>query len=128
MPQHRQQILNHPDALECSLYRPDEQDADAEELDLGDARVLFTGAFEPPTEWDAHQREDYFGEEDPLHFVTAHIECLAEAGSKAFFMAESGDYLAAQVSLGEVVMYYVYDHEESESGRHYVLIRDDEEL
>jgi hypothetical protein len=26
------------------------------------------------------------------------------------------------------VMYYVYDHEETEHGRHYVLIRDDEEL
>jgi hypothetical protein len=43
-------------------------------------------------------------------------------------MAESGDYLAVQASLGEVVMYYVYDHEETEQGRHYVLIRDDEEL
>jgi len=43
-------------------------------------------------------------------------------------MVESGDYVAVQVSLSEVVMYYVYDHEETEHGRHYVLIRDDEEL
>lgn len=43
-------------------------------------------------------------------------------------MPESGDYVAVQSGLGEVVMYYVYDHEETEQGRHYVLIRDDEEL
>ena len=68
MPQPRQEILNHPDALDCTVYRPDEQDRDAEEQDLGDGKVLITGAFEPPQDWDAHQREDYYGEEDPTHF------------------------------------------------------------
>ena len=124
----RQQTLTHPDAQDCSLYRPDERDPDAEELDLGDAKILFTGAFEPPQEWDARQREDYFDEEDPQRFVTARIECLAEPGSAAFFSAASGDYLAVQPSPGEVVMYYVYDQQDDEQGRHYVLIRDDEEL
>lgn len=124
----RQDVLTHPDAQDCSLYRPDEHDPDAEELDLGDGKILFSGAFEPPLEWDAHQREDYFGEEDPQRFVTARIECLAEPGSAAFFSAESGDYLAVQPSPGEVVMYYVYDQQDDERGRHYVLIRDDEEL
>nr|WP_322940097.1 hypothetical protein [Pseudomonas sp. s4] len=128
MPHPRQEILNHPDALNCTVYRPDEQDPDAEEQDLGDGKVLITGAFEPPQDWDAHQREDYFGEEDPTHFVSAHIECLAKPATREFFMPESGDYVAVQSSLGDVVMYYVYDHEETEHGRHYVLIRDDEEL
>ncbi|MDH1444091.1 hypothetical protein N5O88_10610 [Pseudomonas sp. GD03721] len=127
MPHPRQEILNHPDALDCTVYRPDEQDPDAEEQDLGDGKVLITGAFEPPQDWDAHQREDYYGEEDPTHFVSAHIECLAKPATREFFMPESGDYVAVQ-SQGEVVMYYVYDHEETEHGRHYVLIRDDEEL
>lgn len=128
MPQARQEMLKHPDALDCTLYRPDELDPDAEEQDLGDGKILFTGAFEPPIDWDAHQREDYFGEEDPQHFVTAYIESLAEPTTKAFFTAESGDYVAVQPSPGEVVMYYVYDHEQDAQGHHYVLIRDDEEL
>ena len=128
MPLPRQETLSHPDALDCTVYRPDEQDPEAEEQDLGDAKVLFLGAFEPPVDWDAHQREDYFGEEDPTHFVMAHIECEAKPATKAFFMADSGDYVAVQSSPGEVVMYYVYDHEETEHGRQYVLIRDDEEL
>ena len=75
-----------------------------------------------------YKRQDYYGEEDPTHFVTAHIECLAKPATRDFFMPESGDYVAVQSNLGEVVMYYVYDHEETEHGRHYVLIRDDEEL
>ena len=28
----------------------------------------------------------------------------------------------------KLILDYVYDHEETEHGRHYVLIRDDEEL
>ncbi|GIZ13982.1 hypothetical protein [Pseudomonas sp. NCCP-436] len=128
MPYSRQETLAHPDVLDCTIYRPDEHDPDVEEQDLGDARILITGSFEPPVEWDARQREDYFGEEDPTHFVMARIESLGEPGKPDFFQVDNGDYVAVQVSLSEVVMYYVYDHEDDEHGRHYVLIRDDEEL
>ena len=127
-PQARKAVLEHPQALDCSVYRPDEKDEDAEELDLGEARLLVLGAFEPPVDWDARQREEYFGEEDPALFFSARIECLAVPLSKAFFTAESGDYVAAQPSQGEVVMYYIYDQEEDAEGRRYILIRDDEEL
>lgn len=127
-PQARKAVLEHPQALDCSVYRPDEKDEDAEELDLGEARLLVLGAFEPPVDWDARQREEYFGEEDPALFFGARIECLAAPLSKAFFTAESGDYVAAQPSQGEVVMYYVYDQEEDAEGHRYILIRDDEEL
>ena len=41
-------LKDHPDALDCTLYRPDENDPDAEELELGDGHVLFEGAFEAP--------------------------------------------------------------------------------
>lgn len=126
--QARNAVLEHPQALDCSVYRPDEQDVDAEEIDLGEARVLLLGAFEAPIDWDARQREEYFGEEDPALFFYARIESLAAPGSKAFFTAEGGDYVAAQPSLGEVVMYYVYDQEDDAEGRRYILIRDDEEL
>ena len=37
-------------------------------------------------------------------------------------------HTAATTESGEVVMYYVYDHEQDAQGHHYVLIRDDEEL
>lgn len=127
-PAARAAILEHPQALDCTLYRPDEDDPNAEEQDLGDARILFTGAFEAPGDWDAHQREEYFADENPQCFVTAHIECRAKPATTAFFTADSGDYVAVQPSPGEVVMYYVYDYDDSERGRHYVLIRDDEEL
>lgn len=126
--QARNAVLEDPRALECSVYRPDEKDEDAEELDLGEARILLLGAFEAPIDWDARQREAYFGEEDPALFFNARVESLAAPGSKAFFTVESGDYVAAQPSLGEVVMYYVYDQEDDAEGRRYVLIRDDEEL
>ena len=43
-------ILRHAEAQDCTLYRPDDEDEsdDAEELDLGDARILFTGLFQAP--------------------------------------------------------------------------------
>jgi hypothetical protein len=52
-------ILSHPEAQDCTVYRPDEADDQADELDLGDAKVLFTGVFQAPQEWDALQREAF---------------------------------------------------------------------
>lgn len=125
MPATRQAILDHPKAQDCTLYRPDPHDANAEELDLGDARVVFDGAFETPQDWDTAQREEYFAEEDPTAFSRAYIACLGEPGSKAYFEAEPGDYLAAQPEPGRIQMYYLYERLDDGS---YVLIRDDEEL
>lgn len=124
----REAILGNPEALECTLYRPDENDPDAEEEDLGDARILFTGAFQAPAEWDAEACEEFFGDDDPALFVTALIEAEAEPGSSAFFLPDVGDYVAVIPELGEVAMYYVHDWHEDESGRSCVLIRDDQPL
>jgi hypothetical protein len=123
-------ILENPQAQDCTVYRADEknQDADAEEVDLGDAKVLFCGPFEAPTDWDAAEREDYFGESAPELFVNARIECDAKPGSKSHFTADIGDYVAAQPSLGEVVMYYVHDYLDDDTGCTYVLHRDEEVL
>lgn len=127
-PHHRQAILDNPQAQDCTVYRPDETDLDAEELDLGDAKVLFTGPFVAPVEWDAQEREDFFADSDPALFVTAYIECEAKPGSKAYFQASVGDYVAAMPGLGEVVMYCVEDYSEGDKGRLFVLLRDDQTL
>ncbi|OLU26377.1 hypothetical protein BVH03_16870 [Pseudomonas sp. PA15(2017)] len=121
----RQHVLDAADALDCTVYRPDEDDLDAEEEDLGDAKVLFTGPFEPPQEWDAAEREDYFDGTDPALFVTALIACEAKPGSKAFFTPQAGDLLAA-MHAGKVGMYFVCERLDDENGSSYVLIRDDE--
>ncbi|OLU13624.1 hypothetical protein BVH01_19925 [Pseudomonas sp. PA1(2017)] len=121
----RQHVLDAADALDCTVYRPDEDDLDAEEEDLGDAKVLFTGSFEPPQEWDAAEREDYFDGTDPALFVTALIACEAKPGSKAFFTPQAGDLLAA-MNAGKVEMYFVCERLDDENGSSYVLIRDDE--
>ena len=123
--QTRQHVLDAADALDCTVYRPDEDDLDAEEEDLGDAKVLFTGPFEPPQEWDAAKREDYFDGTDPALFVTALIACEAKPGSKAFFTPQAGDLLAA-MNEGKVEMYFVCERLDDENGSSYVLIRDDE--
>lgn len=121
-------ILNHPEAQDCTVYRPDVNDPDAEEEDLGDAKIVFTGPFEAPAEWDALEREEFFADSDPTLFFTAHIACEAKQGSAQHFVVEPGDYVASMPGLGEVVMYFVCDfHEDAEGGR-YILIRDDEPL
>lgn len=114
-------LNDYPDALDCTVYRPDENDPDAEELELGDARIVIEGAFVAPLEWDAIEREDYFDGSDPALFVTARIECEAKADSGKHFVAEPGDYVAVVRGL-KVEMYYVYDL----ADRSYVLIRDDQ--
>lgn len=116
-------LLDHDDAQDCTVYRPDERDPDAEEQELGDARILFTGPFEAPADWDARDREDYFDGSDEALFVTARIESEAVKGTAGHFVAEPGDYVAV-VADGEVQMYYVYDLADES----YVLIRDDETL
>ncbi|MDD1508721.1 hypothetical protein [Pseudomonas sp. CNPSo 3701] len=121
----RQHVLDAADALDCTVYRPDEDDLDAEEEDLGDAKVLFTGPFEPPLEWDAAERKDYFDGTDPALFVTALIACEATPGSKAFFTPQAGDLLAA-MNAGKVEMYFVCERLDDETGSSYVLIRDEE--
>jgi hypothetical protein len=121
-------ILENPDAQDCTVYRADEQDPDAEEADLGDAKVLFCGPFEAPADWDAAEREEYFGDSAPELFVNARIECEAMPGAKSHFTVDIGDYVAAQPGLGEVVMFYVHDYLEDDSGCTYVLQRDEEVL
>lgn len=122
----RAAILRHADAQDCTLYRPDEDDPDAEEKDLGDAKVLFTGLFEAPAEWDAPAQSDFFGDTAAELFVTAYIECEAKPATAGFFVPQVGDYVATITGLGEVVMFYVHDCSEDEHGRKCVLIRDDE--
>lgn len=123
----RQAVLGHADAQDCGLYRPDENDLDAEEEDLGDARILFTGPFQAPAEWSAQDREDYFGDIDPSAFVTALIECQAEPASRAFYLADAGDFVAVVTASGEVQMFYLFDCHEDDDGLHCVLVREDEE-
>lgn len=124
----RAAILSNADAQDCTVYRPDEDDPDAEEKDLGDAKVLFTGVFQAPAEWDEHERNDFFGDTAPELFVTAYIECEAKPATAGFFVPEVGDYVATMPGLGEVVMFYVHDCTEDENGRKCVLSRDDEPM
>lgn len=124
----RQTVLNHPDAQDCTIYRPDENDPDAEEEDLGDARILFTGPFQVPEEWDEEERAEFFGDDDPELFMTAFVECEAKPASARFFAPDVGDYVAVMSGPGEVQMFYVCDYSEDDNGRQCILIRDDQPL
>jgi hypothetical protein len=124
----RQAVLQHPDAQDCTLYRADESDPDAEEQDLGDGKIVFCGPFEAPADWDAVEREEYFAGYAPDLFVTARIESEAKPGSKAYFTVDIGDYVATMPGLGEVIMYYVHDYLDDEDGCLFVLQRDEETL
>ena len=126
--QARQAVLRHPQAQDCTLYRPDEDDYEAEEEELGDARVLFVGAFEPPSDWDEAERLAYFDDCDPALFFSAYVECAAAVGTAAFFMAEIGDHVASMTADGQVQMHFVHDCSESEQGLLCVLLRDDQPL
>lgn len=81
----RQAVLDDAAALDATLYRADEEDEDAEEEDLGDARVLIEGPFVIPADWSEADREAYFDGSDPALFVQARIECLAPASSRQHF-------------------------------------------
>ncbi|BCG22739.1 hypothetical protein TUM18999_09300 [Pseudomonas tohonis] len=122
----RQAVLASTVALEATLYRGDEDDPDAEEEDLGDARVLITGTFQPPAEWSAEERADYYDGSDPEEFFSALIECIAAPASRAYFTAEAGDQVAVSTAEGAIQMYYLYEIFEDEDGHHAVLIRDTE--
>lgn len=126
--QSREMILNHANALECTVYRSDENDPDLEELDLGDARIVFTGAFIPPIEWNDEACAAFFEDNDPDLFCTALIECEAPVASKNFFTPDVGDYVAVVDKKGSVTMYFLYDWNEDDSGRSCVLIKDDSEI
>ena len=126
--QARLATLNHPQALDCTLYRPDEDDFEAEEEEQGDARIRFMDAFQAPADWDAKQREEFFDDCDPVLFINAYIECAAAVSSAAFFMAEIGDHVAGVTADGQVVMHFVHDYSDADEGRLYVLIRDDQPL
>ncbi len=121
----RRAVLEHPEALDCTLYRPDERTPE-EETDLGDARVLFTGTFQAPAEWDAKDHEEYFDGAPEEDFLTARIECEAEPGTPGHFIALPGDHAAVVGSDHKVAMYYVYDRLEGDQPDAYVLIREPE--
>ena len=124
----RQAILGDAQARDCTVYRADEGDEDAEEEDLGDARMLFVGAFQAPESWSESECAAFFDELDPQLFITAFIECEAAAQSSAFFLAEVGDYVACMTADGQVEMFFVHDWQEDDRGRLCVLVRDEEPL
>ncbi|KAF1053115.1 MAG: hypothetical protein GAK43_01584 [Stenotrophomonas maltophilia] len=121
-------LLADGQALDCTLYRPDEEDEDAEEEELGDARILLDGPFQPPAEWSEEDRDAYFDGSDPSLFVSARIECEATPGSAGFFQPEPGDLVALMVRADRVEMHYLYDCEETEQGCICVLLRDDQDF
>jgi len=120
----RAAILAHPQALDCTIYRANAHDEDGEEQDLGDARVVITGQFEPPAEWDAKARDDYYDGMPPEAFVTAHFASEADADSKGFFTVEADDYAAVTEPDGSVAMFYVCERLDDDS---YVLLREEDE-
>lgn len=125
--QSRQYVLRHENALECTVYRPDENDVEAEELDLGDARILFTGKFVPPLEWDEDACTSFFEDNDPELFFNALIECESFSWN-TFFVPDVGDYVAVVDEKGAVTMYFLYDWNEDDLGRSCVLMKDISEI
>lgn len=123
----RNSVLDASNALDCCLYRPDEDDLDAEELDLGDARILFNGCFTPPSDWDAETLEDYYDGSDPDDFFSARIEPCAAPGTRQYFQPQPGDQVAVTEADGKVRMYYLYECAELDEGFQGVLIREEED-
>lgn len=118
----RETILAHPDALECTIYRAHETDPDGEERDMGDARVVITGPFEAPQEWDAKERADYFDGMPEDAFFTALFASEAGADSKGYFSVEADDYAAVTEPDGTIAMFYVCERLEDGT---YVLLREE---
>ena len=121
-------VLGDCAALDGTLYRAEEQDDEAEEEELGDARILFLAAFQAAESWSPAESAQYFDDLDPGLFVSALIECLAQAGSANFFVPEIGDIVASMTADGRVQMYFVHDCSEDERGMLCVLVRDDQPL
>lgn len=128
MPAHssfsRDDILAHQDALSCTIYRAHPTDPDGEEVDMGDARVVITGLFEAPAEWDAKERADYFDGMPEDAFFTALFASEADADSSDQFTVEADDYAAVTQADGSIAMYYVCERTEDGS---YVLLREEDE-
>ncbi|GGJ89427.1 hypothetical protein [Pseudomonas matsuisoli] len=107
-PLDRATLLAHPDALECTVYRPDPNDAD-DEIDLGDALIVLGEPFAIPVEWDANDLEAYLGDGDEADFYNAWLEPTSAPGSRGHFSALPGDYVAATASDGLITMYAIHD-------------------
>lgn len=120
----RADVLSHPQALDCTIYRANLEQEDGEEQDMGDARVVITGTFEPPAEWNEKERADYYDGMPPQAFVTAHFASEAGADSKGFFTVEADDYAAVTEPDGSVAMFYVCERLADDS---YVLLREEDD-
>lgn len=120
----RESILAHPNALDCTIYRAHETDPEGEEQDMGDARVVITGQFEPPQEWDAKERADYFDGMPEDAFFTAIFASEAGSDSKGYFSVEADDYAAVTMADGSIAMFYVCERLDDGT---YVLLREEDD-
>ena len=120
----RDELLSHPDALDCTIYRAHPTDPEGEEQDMGDARVVITGPFEAPVEWDAKERADYFDGMPEEDFFTAVFASEAAPDSREHFTVEADDYAAVTQADGSIAMYCVC--ERTEDGN-YVLLREEDD-
>lgn len=120
--QARLALLADTATLEACLYRPDEDDPDAEEQDLGDIHLQLLGTFVAPSDWDAETLEDYFDGEAPENFFSARLESAIAPGSRGYNAPTPGDLIAVTQSNGLIQMYYLYDCIEQNDGLNCVLI------
>ena len=120
----RDSILADPDALSCTIYRAPETDPDGEERDMGDARVIITGQFEPPQDWDAKARADYFDGMPEDAFFTAVFASEHGSDSKGYFTVEADDYAAVAEQDGTISMFYVCERLDDGT---FVLLREEDE-
>src|SRR5690606_14557032 len=120
----RDELLSHPDALDCTIYRAHPTDPEGEEQDMGDARVIITGPFEAPVEWDAKEPAAYFDGMPEEDFFTAVFASEAAPDSRGHFTVEADDYAAVTQADGGIAMYYVCERTEDGS---YVLLREEDD-
>jgi len=127
----RQVVLRHPNSMPCTVWRKEvlrtevdpgtglpsemggsptlggmgvlrsEDETDFEYQELGAARMLFVGQFQPA---DMIERDNGLV---PAELQEALVECEAEPGVSGFFEVDSGDVVFMDVGMGNVLPYEV---------------------
>lgn len=127
----RQVVLRHPNSMDCSVWRKhvkrvendpvtglpssmggsatlggmgvlrSEDEADYDYLELGPARTLFSGPFQPN---DLVERDDAVLQQN---LQEAQVASLADSSKPEYFEADTGDLIMLDMGLGVVLAYEV---------------------
>jgi hypothetical protein len=114
-------ILNHEDAIDCTIFRFGTKEEPNAWTELCDGKVVFIGKHKVPDSLDDEEFEELYGGIDVELLVDAWLECL-QTEEELNGPPEPSDMVSIEPGMGIALPYQLIDYVETEEGRRCIML------